>query len=66
MLMQTRRHKGYRSQLDLLQPPPMVPRWEDLPAQVREQILPLLVRLLKEHHHLMGWERESQREVGDE
>lgn len=63
--MQTRRHKGYRSQLDFLQPPPMEPRWEKLPVQVREQVLPLLVRLLKEHH-LMGGERESQREVGDE
>ena len=65
MLMQKRRQKGYPTQLDLLQPPPMIPRWEDLPAQVREQVLPLLVRLLKEHH-LRDGEPESQREVGDE
>ena len=61
--MQTRRHKGYSTQLDLLHPPPMMPRWEDLSTQVREQVLPLLVRLLKEHY-LRGGERESQREVG--
>ena len=63
--MQTRQHKGYPTQLDLLQPPPMIPRWEELPVQVREQVLPLLVRLLKEHQ-VRGGERESQREVGDE
>jgi len=65
MLMQIRRHKRYRAQLDLFQPPPMMPRWEDLPAPVREQVLPLLVRLLKEHHDSSG-EHASQKEVSDE
>jgi len=36
-------------QRDLFQMPPTRPRWKTLPPEIRQQVLPMLVRLLKEH-----------------
>ena len=63
--MRPRRHEGDRLQLDLLQPPRMIPEWAELPPQVRERVLPLLVQLLRDHP-VGGDERKSQREVVNE
>ena len=37
-------------QLDLLRPRPERPQWATLPAEVKQKVFPLLVRLLKEEH----------------
>ena len=53
------------SQLNLFHPLTKLPRWELLPAEIRQQVLRLLVRLLREH-----WARshagEPARELRDE
>ena len=38
-------------QLTLFHPPSKTPRWMSFPAEVREQTLKLLVRLLRHHRH---------------
>ena len=63
--MRPKRHEGGRLQLDLLQPPRTLPRWAELPPQVKERVLPLLVQLLRDHP-AGGDERTSQREVVNE
>jgi hypothetical protein len=35
-------------QLKLFHPPSMSPRWEDLPREIRQQIVRLLAQLLRE------------------
>jgi hypothetical protein len=49
MLMRTRERRNHFIQLDLFRPQPSRPRWKALPQEVRQQVLPMLVRLLKEH-----------------
>jgi len=63
--MRPKRHEGGRLQLDLLQPPRTLPRWAELPPQVKERALPLLVQLLRDHQFGCD-ERTSQREVVNE
>jgi len=48
--MRRRQHRNHIVQLDLFHPRPTRPRWMALPQEVRQQVLPMLVRLLKEHH----------------
>ncbi len=48
--MRRSRHHNRAVQLDLFQPPPATLRWKTLPGEVRQQVLPMVVRLLKEHH----------------
>jgi len=47
--MRTSRRRNRFIQLNLFRPPPTRPRWRALPQEVRQQVLPMLVRLLKEH-----------------
>ena len=42
-----RRRFPHPNQPDLFSPPPERPAWQSLPAQSRQQILPLLARMLR-------------------
>ncbi|HLC03752.1 MAG TPA: hypothetical protein VJK02_11995 [Anaerolineales bacterium] len=47
--MKPRRLPRLVPQPSLFDPPPATPRWEALPAEIRQAVLPLLARLLREH-----------------
>jgi hypothetical protein len=49
MLMRTSQRRNHFIQLDLFCPQPTRPRWKALPQEVRQRVLPMLVRLLKDH-----------------
>jgi hypothetical protein len=49
----------------LFEAPPATPQWEALPAEIRQAVMPLLVRLLREHS-LLGNNAHEAQEVGDE
>jgi len=52
-------------QLSLFYPRPSTLRWADLPAETRQQVLSLLVRLLRSHRRDLLVERLG-REMRDE
>jgi hypothetical protein len=52
------------SQLPLLRPPVAMPRWESLPAEVRQEALLLLVQWLRSRGR--GGAQEANEEVHDE
>lgn len=63
--MRTSQRRNHLVQLDLYQPQPTRPRWTTLPREVQQRVLPMLVRLLKEHRAGQP-PCESRREVTDE
>jgi hypothetical protein len=52
-------------QLDLFQPRPTRPAWRTLPAEVKQRVQRLLVRLLQEHREAEH-AANAEREVSDE
>jgi hypothetical protein len=53
------------AQLKLFHPPIKAPCWNTLPSEFRQQILPLLARLLREHNAREG-ARGAAKEDGHE
>jgi hypothetical protein len=47
--MRALRRSGHSEQLILFHPPRRLPRWEKLPAAVREDVVRLLAKMLREH-----------------
>jgi hypothetical protein len=54
------------AQLALFHPLPKTPPWLSFPAEVREQTLELLARLLRQHRRARLARRPVAGEVGDE
>ncbi len=63
--MQRDRTRRHESQLQLFCPPPQGPTWETLASELRQELLPLLARML------VGYRKEllqgrSEKEATDE
>ena len=66
VLMRHERNLRSFDQLALFHPRPNTPRWMSFPAEVREQTLKLLARLLREHRRARLAGRHLAGEAGDE
>jgi hypothetical protein len=56
------KHPRALKQMTLFRPQSAVPPWTGFPAEVREQVLNLLARLLRRHRHVQLAEREARDE----